>query len=62
MSKEKYEVTVLEEIHTTHIVEAINKDEAKELALSWSLFKDDSLTLRNREVINVKKVLKVKHS
>lgn len=61
MSKEKFLVTIYQETYTTFLVSAIDRHEAEDLALMGEGEVDD-VTVKETEVINVEKVLKVKHS
>ena len=61
MSKEKFLVTVYQETYTTFEVEANDRGEASDLALIGEGEVDD-VTVKDSEVILVKKMLRVKHS
>jgi len=53
--KNKYLVTICEELYTTYVVEAEGKDEATDLAMMGEYVSIDDAVSKNNEVISVKK-------
>ena len=53
MEKNKYLVTICEELYTTYVVEAEDQDEASDLAMMGEYVSIDDAVSKNNEVILV---------